>query len=90
MIGIAVGRSTKTNTLSIYSPATKQYYEPDTYKFDSAVSPAPSGPPGSTTTAIYMLTCTDTTTRTSQSHILPALFSKSLPLTTTTANTPPP
>ena len=31
MIGIAVGRSTKTNALSIYNPTTKQYYEPDTY-----------------------------------------------------------
>ena len=33
MIGIAVGQSTKTNALSIYNPITKQYYEPDTYKF---------------------------------------------------------
>ena len=29
-IGIAVGRSTKTNALSVYNPITKQYYEPDT------------------------------------------------------------
>ena len=33
MIGIAVGRSTKTNALSIYNHTTKQYYEPYTYTF---------------------------------------------------------
>ena len=30
MIGIAVGRSTKTNALSVYNPITKHYYEPYT------------------------------------------------------------
>ena len=34
MIGIAVGRSTKTNALWVYNPTTKTYYKPDTYKFD--------------------------------------------------------
>ena len=39
MQGIAVGRSTKTNALSVYNPITKQYYEPDTYKFDPSRLP---------------------------------------------------
>ena len=39
MIGIAVGRSTKTNALSVYNPTTKKYYEPDTYKFDPSRLP---------------------------------------------------
>ena len=39
MIGIAVGRSTKTNALSIYNPTTKQYYKPDTYKFNPSRLP---------------------------------------------------
>ena len=39
MIGIAVGRSTKTNALSVYHPITKKYYEPDTYKFDPSRLP---------------------------------------------------
>ena len=30
MIGIVVGRSTRTNALSVYNPITKQYYKPDT------------------------------------------------------------
>ena len=30
MVGISVGRSTKTNALSVYVPSTKQYYNPDT------------------------------------------------------------
>ena len=44
MIGIAVGRSTKTNALSIYNPITKQYYEPDTYKFDPSRLPCTEFP----------------------------------------------
>ena len=44
MIGIAVGRSTKTNALSVYSPVTKQYYEPDTYTFDPARPPCTEWP----------------------------------------------
>ena len=39
MIGIPVGRSTKTSTLSVYNPITKQYYEPETYKFDPSRLP---------------------------------------------------
>ena len=39
MIGIAVGRSTKTNAVSVYNPTTKKYYEPDTYKFDPSCLP---------------------------------------------------
>ena len=44
MIGIAVGRSTKTNALSVYNPVTKQYYEPDTYKFDPSCLPCTEFP----------------------------------------------
>ena len=40
MIGIAVGRLTKTNALSVYNPITKQYYEPDTYTFNPSRNPA--------------------------------------------------
>ena len=32
--GIAVGRSTTSNAMIFYNPATCQYYEPDSYKFD--------------------------------------------------------
>ena len=39
MQGIAVGCSTKTNALSVYNPIAKQYYEPDTYKFDPSRLP---------------------------------------------------
>ena len=39
MIGIVIGRSTKTNALSVYNPITKQYYDPDTYKFDPSRLP---------------------------------------------------
>ena len=41
MIDIAVGCSTKTNALPVYNPVTKQYYEPDTYKFDPSRLPSP-------------------------------------------------
>ena len=34
MIGIAVGRSDKTNGLRVYNPSAKNYYEPYLYKFD--------------------------------------------------------
>ena len=44
MIGIAVGRSTKTNALSVYNPTTKRYYEPDTYKFDPSRLPSNKWP----------------------------------------------
>ena len=44
MVGIAVGRSTKTNALSVYSPTTKQYYEPDTYKFEPSRLPCSEYP----------------------------------------------
>ena len=44
MIGIAVGRSTKTNALSVYNPVTNQYYEPDTYKFDPSRLPCTEFP----------------------------------------------
>ena len=40
MIGIAVGRSTKTNALSVYNPTTKQYYESEIYKFDPSRLPS--------------------------------------------------
>ena len=39
MIGIAVGHATKTNALSVYNPITKQYYKPDTYKFNPSRLP---------------------------------------------------
>ena len=39
MIGIAAGRSTKTNALSVYNPITKQYYTSDMYKFDPSCLP---------------------------------------------------
>ena len=39
MIGISVARSTKTNALSVYNPTTKNYYKPDTYKFDPSCLP---------------------------------------------------
>jgi hypothetical protein len=35
MDGIAVGRSPTSNALLVYNPWTKQYYEPDSYRFDS-------------------------------------------------------
>jgi hypothetical protein len=35
MDGIAVGRSPTSNVLLVYNPQTKQYYEPDSYHFDS-------------------------------------------------------
>ena len=44
MIGIAVGRSTKTNALSIYNPLTKQYCETYTYKFDPSRLPCTDFP----------------------------------------------
>ena len=44
MIGITVGRSTKTNALFIYNPITKQYYEPDMYKFDLSCHPCTKFP----------------------------------------------
>ena len=44
MIGIAVGRSVKTNALRVYNPTTKQYYEPDTYKFDLSRRPSNEWP----------------------------------------------
>ena len=43
-VGIAVGRSTKTNALRVYSPSTKQYYEPDTYSFDPSRRPSNEWP----------------------------------------------
>ena len=44
MIGIAVGRSTTTNALSVYNPITKHYYEADTYKFDPSRLPCTEFP----------------------------------------------
>ena len=44
MIGITVGLSTKTNTLSVYNPITKHYYEPDTYKFNTSRLPCTDPP----------------------------------------------
>ena len=44
MIGISVGRSTKTNALSVYNPITKKYYDPDTYKFDLSRLPCTNFP----------------------------------------------
>jgi hypothetical protein len=35
MDGIAVGRSPTYNALLVYNPRSKQYYEPDSYRFDS-------------------------------------------------------
>ena len=39
MIGIAIVRPTKITALSVYNPITKQYYDPDTYKFDPSRLP---------------------------------------------------
>ena len=44
MIGIAVGRSTTTNALTVYNPITKKYYEPETYKLDPSRSPCSEFP----------------------------------------------
>lgn len=43
-VGIAVGRSDKTNALRVYSPSTKTYYEPHTYKFDPSRRPSNEWP----------------------------------------------
>ena len=43
-VGIAVGRSIKTNALRVYSPSTKNYYEPDTYLFDPSRRPSNEWP----------------------------------------------
>ncbi|EJK48458.1 hypothetical protein THAOC_32741, partial [Thalassiosira oceanica] len=43
-VGIAVGRSTTTNALRVYSPSTKSYYEPETYKFDPSRRPSNEWP----------------------------------------------
>ena len=40
MVGITVGRSTKTNTLSVYVPSANQYYEPDSYSLDLSCRPS--------------------------------------------------
>ncbi len=34
MDGIAIGRSPTSNTLLVYNPWTKMYYEPNSYRFD--------------------------------------------------------
>ena len=44
MRGIAVGRSNKTNFLRIYSHDTKNYYDSDTYKFDTSCRPSGEWP----------------------------------------------
>jgi hypothetical protein len=44
IIGITIRQSTKTNALSIYNPITKQYYDPDTYKFDPSRLPCTDFP----------------------------------------------
>ena len=44
VIGIVVGQSTKTNALSYYNPITKQYYDPDTYKFEPSRLPCTKFP----------------------------------------------
>ena len=44
MIGIAVGRSDKTNGLKVYNPSTKNYYEPYSYKFDPSRRPSSEWP----------------------------------------------
>jgi hypothetical protein len=37
--GIVVGRSPTSNALMVYSPCSKTYYEPDSYRFDSYCLP---------------------------------------------------
>lgn len=44
MVGIAVGRSNKSNSLRIYSPSTSKYYESDVYKFDPSRRPSNEWP----------------------------------------------
>ena len=44
MIGIAVGRSTKTNALSIYNPTIKQYYKQGMYTLDPSRLPCTEFP----------------------------------------------
>ena len=39
MQGTTVGHSTKTTIISVYNPITKQYYVPNTYKFDTSLLP---------------------------------------------------
>ena len=34
MDGIAIGRSPTSNAMLVYSPWTKRYYEPDSYRLD--------------------------------------------------------
>ena len=50
MQGISVGRSTKTNTLSVYNPRTKQYYKLTYTSLTPLVSPSTISPPKSTMT----------------------------------------
>ena len=88
MIGIAVGRSTKTNALSIYDPITKQYYNPYIYKFDPSTYPVPSSPNRSTMMGNYTLTSTATATKTPQRRTRRPCRSRSPAKNVTTTTTP--
>ena len=64
MIGIAVGRSTKTNALSVYHPITKKYYERTRTSSIPPASRATSSPTRSATMVVSLSISTNTPTGT--------------------------